>query len=245
MAERLQKWLAGQGLGSRREIERWIVAGRIEVDGQTAELGLKVSGEEHICVNGKALRKPRADEQQKHRVLIYNKPPGEICSRSDPQGRRTVFHSLPKIIGARWITIGRLDFQTAGLLLVTTDGELANTMMHPSSQLKREYMVRALGEVNDEQQQQLLKGITLEDGPAKFVELELTEGEGANRSYRVVVTEGRNRIIRRMFEAVGCKVSRLMRISYGPVSLPRKLRPGKFQELSDKDVEQLFQSLQG
>jgi 23S rRNA pseudouridine2605 synthase len=245
MAERLQKWLAGQGMGSRREIERWIVAGRVEVDGETAELGAKVTGEEHICVDGKALRKPRADEQQKHRVLIYNKPPGEICSRSDPEGRRTVFQSLPKIIGARWITIGRLDFQTTGLLLVTTDGELANVMMHPSSELKREYVVRALGELTDEQQRELLNGVKLEDGLARFESLALAEGEGANRSYNVVVTEGRNRIIRRLFEAVGCKVSRLMRISYGPVSLPRKLRPGKFQELSDKEVEQLNQFLQG
>jgi 23S rRNA pseudouridine2605 synthase len=245
MAERLQKWLAGQGLGSRREIERWITAGRIEVDGQKAELGIKVTGTERIVIDGKQLRKPREDRQQKSRVLIYNKPPGEICSRSDPEGRRTVFQSLPRVIGARWITIGRLDYQTTGLLLVTTDGELANALMHPSGQQRREYVVRALGELSEEQKNKLLQGIKLEDGPAKFTSLEQTEGEGANHSYRVVVTEGRNRIIRRMFEAVDCRVNRLMRVSYGSVLLPRKLRSGQFQEMSEQEVEQLFQSLQG
>lgn len=245
MPERLQKWLAGQGLGSRREIERWITAGRIEVDGETAELGLKVTGEEKISIDGKPLRKRRNDQPQKSRVLIYNKPPGEICSRTDPDGRRTVFESLPKVVGARWITVGRLDFQTTGLLLVTTDGELANKMMHPSSELKREYVVRALGELSDEQQQKLLRGIKLEDGPAKFDSLLQAEGEGANKSYRVVVSEGRNRIIRRLFEAVGCRVNRLMRVSYGSIALPRNLRPGKYQELSDQQVANLIDSVQG
>ncbi|MGI9292198.1 MAG: pseudouridine synthase [Gammaproteobacteria bacterium] len=245
MAERLQKWLAGQGLGSRREIERWIDAGRIEVDGVKAELGLKVTGEENIRIDGKALRKHKSEEPQKSRVLIYNKPSGEICSRSDPDGRRTIFQSLPKVISARWITVGRLDYQTTGLLLVTTDGELANKLMHPSSELKREYVVRALGELSDDQQKRLLKGIRLDDGPAKFDSLVHTEGEGANKSYRVVVSEGRNRIIRRMFEAVGCRVNRLMRVSYGNISLPRKLRPGKYQELSDHQVAQLIGSVQG
>jgi 23S rRNA pseudouridine2605 synthase len=243
MAERLQKWLAGQGLGSRREIERWITAGRIEVDGKKAELGVKVTGDERIAIDGKQLRKPREDRQQKSRVLIYNKPPGEICSRSDPDGRRTVFQSLPKVVGARWITIGRLDFQTTGLLLVTTDGELANALMHPSGQQQREYAVRAFGEISEEQKNELLQGIELEDGPAKFTSFEETEGEGANRSYRVIVTEGRNRIIRRMFEAVDCKVNRLMRVSYGIVSLPRNLRPGKFQEMSEQEVERLISSV--
>ena len=245
MPERLQKWLAGQGLGSRREIERWISAGRIEVDGETAELGLKVTGEEKISIDGKPLRKRRNEQPQKSRVLIYNKPPGEICSRTDPDGRRTVFESLPKVVGARWITVGRLDFQTTGLLLVTTDGELANKMMHPSSELKREYVVRALGELSDEQQQKLLRGIQLEDGPAKFDSLLQAEGEGANKSYRVVVSEGRNRIIRRLFEAVGYRVNRLMRVSYGSIALPRNLRPGKYQELSDQQVANLIDSVQG
>jgi len=237
MTERLQKWLAGQGHGSRREIERWIKEGRITVNGEPAELGIKVDGSEKIQIDGKLVR--QAKREQKSRTLIYHKPPGEICTRSDPEGRRTVFQSLPRVLGARWISVGRLDFQTTGLLLVTTDGELANKLMHPSSELKREYAVRALGELSDEQLEKLTKGVQLEDGKARFDDILVTGDEGANKSYRVLVSEGRNRIVRRMFEKVGCRVNRLMRISYGPVALPRSLRPGKHQELSDKEVSRL------
>jgi 23S rRNA pseudouridine2605 synthase len=237
MAERLQKWLAGRGLGSRREIERWISEGRITVDGELAELGLKVDGTERIQVDGKLVRTPK--HEQKARTLIYHKPPGEICTRSDPQGRRTVFQSLPKVLGGRWISVGRLDFQTTGLLMLTTDGELAHRLMHPSAQLQREYVVRALGELSDEQLAELKKGVQLEDGTAKFNSIELTSGEGANKSYRVTVSEGRNRIVRRLFEKVGCRVNRLMRISFGPIKLPRGLRPGKYQELDERELERL------
>ena len=237
MAERLQKWLAGQGLGSRREIERWITAGRISVDGELAELGVKVDGTERIEIDGKAIRMPK--HEKKPRTLIYHKPPGEICTRSDPQGRRTIFESLPKVLGARWISVGRLDFQTTGLLILTTDGELANRLMHPSSELQREYVVRAFGEPTEEQLAELMQGVELEDGKAKFASLVVTEGEGSNRSYRVSISEGRNRIVRRMFEKIACRVNRLMRVSYGPIKLPRDLRPGKYRELGEREVEVL------
>lgn len=241
MAERLQKFLAGQGIASRRQIEAMIKAGRIAVDGAVAELGMKVEGTERIVIDGKAVRSPKRDV--KLRTIIYHKPPGEICTRSDPQGRRTIFQSLPKVLGARWISVGRLDFQTSGLLILTTDGELANKMMHPSSELQREYSVRALGDLSDKQLEQLTAGIKLEDGMAKFDAIEVTDGEGANKSYRVVISEGRNRIIRRMFAAVGCRVNRLLRIRYGSVSLPRDLRPGKHRELSGRDIDTIIESV--
>jgi 23S rRNA pseudouridine2605 synthase len=237
VAERLQKWLANKGYGSRREIERWIEAGRISVDGEVASLGLKVEGTERVAIDGKPLRQSKREAQ--NRTIIYHKPPGEICSRTDPQGRRTIFHSLPRVLDGRWISVGRLDFQTTGLLILTTDGDLANKLMHPSSELQREYVVRAYGELSDEQLTTLRTGVELEDGKAKFVVIEQTGGEGANRSYRVVVSEGRNRIVRRLFEAVDCRVSRLLRTSYGPISLPRALRPGKHRELDDRELELL------
>ena len=237
MAERLQKWLAGQGFGSRREIERWIEAGRITINDEPATLGIKVEGTERIAIDGKPVRRPKREAGR--RVIMYHKPPGELCTRSDPEGRRTVFQSLPRVLGGRWISVGRLDYQTSGLLILTTDGELANRLMHPSSELQREYVVRALGELSDAQLQQLKTGVKLDDGPAHFDEIVETRGEGANRSYRVVVSEGRNRIVRRLFEAVGCRVNRLMRVSYGPLALPRDLRPGKYRELSERDVQAL------
>jgi 23S rRNA pseudouridine2605 synthase len=237
MAERLQKYLAGLGLGSRRQIEGWIREGRILVDDVPAELGLRVEGTERIVVNGKPVRVPT--HERKQRTLMYHKPPEEICSRSDPQGRRTIFESLPKLLGARWISVGRLDFQTTGLLIVTTDGELANRLMHPSSELEREYSVRVQGQLDDERIAQLLAGIELDDGMAKFDALTVNEGKGANHSCLVTVSEGRNRIVRRLFEQVGCRVSRLMRIRYGALSLPRDLRPGKYRELSDAEIKAL------
>jgi 23S rRNA pseudouridine2605 synthase len=234
VAERLQKWLAAKGYASRREIERWITDGRISVDGEVATLGMKVEGNEKVIVDGKPVR--IAHRESKHRTLMYHKPPGEICSRSDPQGRRTVFQSLPRILDRRWISVGRLDYQTTGLLLLTTDGDLANRLMHPSGEVPREYIVRAMGELSRQQMDELQNGVELDDGPAKFDEIELAAGEGANHSYRVVVSEGRNRIVRRLFEHVGCKVSRLIRVSYGPIALPRGLRPGKHQELDAKEL---------
>ncbi len=239
MAERLQKFLAGLGLGSRRQIEGWIRDGRIEVDGATAELGCRVAGTENIVVDGKPVRLPR--HERKHRTIMYHKPPGEICSRADPQGRRTVFDALPKLLRSRWISVGRLDFQTTGLLLLTTDGALANQLMHPSSELVREYSVRVQGELGDEQVEQLLKGVQLDDGMARFDTLAIKEGKGTNHTCLVAVSEGRNRIVRRLFEAVGCRVSRLMRVSFGPLALPRDLRPGKFRDLSEAEVAALTQ----
>ena len=239
MAERLQKWLAAKGFGSRREIERWIVDGRIKINGETAVLGAKVDGTEKIVVNGKAVRVEARVARQ--RTLIYHKPPGEICSRADPQGRRTIFKSLPKVLGQRWVSVGRLDYQTTGLILVTTDGELANKLMHPSSELEREYVVRVFGELSQDQLAELRKGVQLEDGEAKFDSIELSGGAGggANRSYVVTVREGRNRIVRRLFESVDCRVNRLLRTRYGPVSLPRDLRPGKYRELTESEAIQL------
>ena len=243
MAERLQKWLAGKGLGSRREIERWISAGRITVDGEVAALGAKVAGTERVCVDGKPVRV--SEREIKDRTIIYHKPPGEICTRSDPQGRKTIFKSLPRVLGARWISVGRLDYQTSGLLILTTDGELANRLMHPSSELQREYVVRALGQLNDKQLAELRKGVELEDGVARFESIELSSGEGANKSYVVSVSEGRNRIVRRLFEKVGCRVNRLMRVRYGPISLPRDLRPGKHRELNEQEIAELVAGTKG
>jgi len=237
MAERLQKYLAGLGLGSRRQIEGWIREGRIQVDNATAELGLQVEGTERIVVDGKPIRMPT--HERKHRTIMYHKPPGEICSRSDPDGRRTVFQSLPKLIRSRWISVGRLDFQTTGLLIVTTDGELANRLMHPSSELEREYSVRVQGKLDDERIGELLGGVELDDGKAKFDTLTVSSGTGTNQTCLVTVSEGRNRIVRRVFEQVGCRVSRLMRVRYGSLSLPRDLRPGKFRELSEKELQAL------
>jgi len=243
VAERLQKWLAGKGLGSRREIERWISAGRITVDGEVAALGAKVEGTERVCVDGKPVR--ISEREVKDRTIIYHKPPGEICTRSDPQGRKTIFKSLPRVLGARWISVGRLDYQTSGLLILTTDGELANRLMHPSSELQREYVVRALGELSDAALTELRKGVELDDGKARFESIELSSGEGANKSYVVSVGEGRNRIVRRLFEKVGCRVNRLMRVRYGPISLPRDLRPGKHRELNEHEIAELAAATHG
>jgi len=237
MAERLQKYLAGLGMGSRRQIEGWIKAGRIEVDGKPAELGVRVDGTEKIVVDGKPLRS--TSHQRSHRTIMYHKPPGEICSRSDPDGRRTSFQSLPKLLGSRWISVGRLDFQTTGLLLLTTDGELANRLMHPSSELEREYSVRVQGRLSDEQIEQLLAGVQLDDGVAKFDALVVKDGKGINSTCLVTVSEGRNRIVRRLFEQVGCRVSRLLRVRYGSVSLPRDLRAGKSRNLTDAELRSL------
>lgn len=237
MAERLQKWLASRGIASRRQAEAMIAAGRVRVNGRVAELGMKVDGDERVEVDGKPVRiSPR---QRKPRVLIYHKPVGEICTRSDPKGRRTVFESLPKVLDARWITVGRLDYQTSGLLLVTTDGELANRLMHPSSELEREYSVRAFGELTADQLEKLKSGVELEDGNARFEDIRVTDSGGANKSYRVAVSEGRNRIVRRLFEHAGCRVNRLMRVRYGPVSLPRDLKPGEFRELNEAETNEL------
>jgi 23S rRNA pseudouridine2605 synthase len=233
--------LAAAGVGSRREIEEWIRAGRITVDGARAALGVRVSGRERISIDGKpvaALRRPVL----RPRTLVYHKPAGEICSRHDPEQRPTVFERLPPLQGGRWVSVGRLDFTTSGLLLLTTDGALAHGLMHPSSGLEREYMVRILGAVEEATLQRLRAGLQLEDGPARFDLLEPAGGGETNRWFRVLVKEGRNRLVRRLWEAAGCQVSRLMRVRYGPVVLARELRVGRHRLLEGEELQALYRA---
>ncbi|MDJ0929331.1 MAG: pseudouridine synthase [Gammaproteobacteria bacterium] len=241
MAERLQKWLAARGLGSRRAIEVWIREGRITVDGQPAVLGQKVTGAETIRVDGERVHVPRERPAQP-RSLLYHKPAGEICTRSDPAGRPTVFESLPELRGQRWISVGRLDVQTAGLLLFTTDGELAARLMHPSAGVEREYAVRVQGGLEPQAVDRLRDGVELEDGSVRCQRIEFSGGEAGNQWYRIVLTEGRNRIVRRMIEAVGARVSRLIRIRYGPLTLPRDLPRGRYHVLDARESERLYKA---
>ncbi|MBD2815577.1 23S rRNA pseudouridine(2605) synthase RluB [Xenorhabdus sp. Flor] len=230
--EKLQKILARSGHGSRREIEGYIQQGRISVDGKIATLGdrVEVKPATKIRFDGRLLN---IKEPQKTvcRVLAYYKPEGELCTRHDPEGRPTVFDRLPKMQGARWIAVGRLDINTCGLLLFTTDGELANRLMHPSREVEREYAVRVFGEVDNAKLRQLKQGVQLEDGPASFKTLLFKGGEGINQWYNVTLTEGRNREVRRLWEAVGVQVSRLIRVRYGDIDLPKGLPRGGWTEL--------------
>ncbi|KAF0193154.1 MAG: 23S rRNA pseudouridine synthase [Gammaproteobacteria bacterium] len=234
----MQKVLARAGYGSRREIERLIEAGRLEVNGRVATLGESVTPADEIALDGKRLP-VSVDRDAPRRVLIYHKPEGEICTRSDPEGRQTVFERLPKLRTSRWISIGRLDINSAGLLLLTTDGELAHRLMHPSTGIEREYAVRVLGTVTDEQLTRLREGVELEDGPARFIDIADAGGQGANRWYHVIIAEGRHREVRRLWESQDLTVSRLIRVRYGPVSLPRGLRPGKWAELDEDQLSAL------
>jgi 23S rRNA pseudouridine2605 synthase len=237
--ERLQKVLARAGFASRREIERWIEQGRIFVNDKPAELGQQVwPGKDKIKVNGKLVPVSRLKPKQSQ-VLIYNKPVGEVCTRKDPENRKTVFQQLPRVRSGRWVSVGRLDINTAGLILFTTDGELANQLMHPSFAIEREYAVRVLGEVTDEVIEQLKTGVLLEDGVAKFEGIRFQGGAGANQWYHVVIKEGRNREVRRLWEAVGLTVSRLQRVRYGNVALPPRLRTGQWAYLEDAEVRAL------
>ena len=230
MSEKLQKVLARAGQGSRREMEALITAGRVSVDGKVATLGDRVEVNAVIRVDGHQV-KTRAAEEQICRVLAYHKPEGEMCTRHDPEGRPTVFDRLPKMDGARWIAVGRLDVNTSGLLLFTTDGELANRLMHPSREVEREYAVRVFGQVDEDKLRQLSRGVQLEDGPAAFKTIKFTGGEGINQWYNVTLTEGRNREVRRLWEAVGVQVSRLIRVRYGDILLPKGLPRGGYTEL--------------
>lgn len=232
MSEKLQKVLARAGHGSRREIETMISAGRVSVDGKIATLGDRVEPSKFIKIriDGHIVSVAESTTEV-CRVLAYYKPEGELCTRNDPEGRPTVFDRLPKLRGARWIAVGRLDVNTCGLLLFTTDGELANRLMHPSREVEREYAVRVFGQVDEDKLKQLSRGVQLEDGPASFKTLKFTGGEGINQWYTVTLTEGRNREVRRLWESVGVQVSRLIRTRYGDITLPKGLPRGGWTEL--------------
>jgi 23S rRNA pseudouridine2605 synthase len=241
--ERLQKLLAAAGFGSRREIERWIEAGRVTVRGQIAKLGDRASPGDPVFLDGKPIL--FGAKASLPRVIAYHKPVGELVTRSDPGGRPTVFDKLPKLSPGRWVAIGRLDLNTSGLLLFTDSGELANQLMHPRQEIEREYEVRVQGGLGAEAIRQLLAGVELDDGPARFLRLEAIAGRkdaGTNRWYRVVLAEGRNREVRRMVEAAGGRVSRLMRVRFGPVSLPLDLPAGRCFELDAHQAQILLRS---
>ena len=236
---KLHKALADAGLGSRREMEAWIAEGRVSVNEQTAKVGDRVTSRDVIKVSGRRVYL-RPFAEKRIRVLLYHKQEGEIVSRDDPKGRVSVFDQLPKIRGAKWVSVGRLDFNTEGLMIFATSGELANRLMHPRFEVEREYAVRVLGELTAEMQQQLVQGIELEDGEARLESLAEAGGEGVNRWWRAVILEGRYREVRRLFDAVGIKVSRLIRTRYGPVLLPPQLRRGQHQELDEIEVNKLL-----
>lgn len=238
--ERIQKVLARGGLGSRREIERWIDEKRLSVNGVIVTPGLHLKSGDQVQLNGRTIKWEKYSNQQT-RVLVYNKPTGEVVSRRDPQGRPVVFSKLPKLEIGRWISIGRLDINTSGLLLLTNDGELANRMMHPSAEIDREYAVRILGEVSDEMIELLKSGVELEDGKAQFSDIRFFSGEGANKWFHVVVKEGRNRLVRRLWESQGVTVSRLMRVRYGPAVLPKNVRAHDSYELNEKELTILME----
>lgn len=237
MGERLQKLLAQAGLGSRREIEGWIADGRIKVNGEVAELGARASFRDKIEVDGKEVKLDGVGRTR--RILAYNKPEGEVCTTHDPEGRPTVFEKLPRLKGERWINVGRLDINTSGLLLFTTDGELANKLMHPSSGIDREYAVRIRGEVDDDMIKRLKEGVMLEDGMAKFTDVQYYDGDGQNQWFHVVLMEGKNREVRRLWESQGVTVSRLKRVRYGCIFMPKQVPVGTWVELKQKEADDL------
>lgn len=240
--EKLQKVLARMGVGSRRAVEQWIKEGRIRINRQIAKIGDRIALTDTVELDGRCVRL-KASEEMRKRVLIYHKPAGEMCSRHDPEGRRTIFETLPPVRGKRWIAVGRLDFNTSGLLLVTTDGELANRLMHPSSNIEREYAVRVTGILSEALIGRFKQGIALEDGVARFDDVWDAGGEGVNHWYHVILREGRNRAVRRMFESQGLRVSRLIRVRFGAIGLPRFLRAGKCKELEKHEVCDLLKSM--
>ena len=242
MSEKLQKVLARAGFGSRREIESWIIQGRIKVNGSIAEIGARVDDADRIVVDGKKLS-PQKKVRYDRRVILYNKPEDEICTRKDPEGRPTVFDKLPPLRHGRWVSIGRLDINTSGLLLFTTDGELANKLTHPSSMVEREYAVRVMGDVTPNMVQAMHQGIIIENQFCRFTDIQYYAGEGINQWYHVVIMEGRNREVRKLWESQGVKVSRLKRVRFGPIFIPSTVRKGDYQELSKSEVVKLVKSI--
>jgi 23S rRNA pseudouridine2605 synthase len=237
-SEKLQKVLARAGLGSRRELERAIEAGRVTVDGQVAKIGDRVQGTEKIVFDGRPLR--GADlVSPATRVLMYNKPEGVVCTRNDPDGRPTLFDDLPRLDHQRWVSVGRLDINTSGLVLLTNDGELAHGLMHPSSEVEREYRVRLFGDVDQATVDRLLKGVELDDGAARFTDISLdSESSGRNHWATVTLIEGRNREVRRLWESQGVQVSRLKRVRYGSIILPSRIKRGRWEEFDEVQVTQ-------
>lgn len=239
--ERLQKVLAQRGLGSRREIESWIEEGKILVNGKRAVLGCKVTEQDEIEVNGRLVSKATKIIPSKNRIILYNKPLGEICTRSDPEGRPTVFEALPPLTGQRWVAVGRLDINSSGLILFTTDGELANKLMHPSADIEREYAVRLLGAVTPAIHRNVTTGVVLDDGTrAKFTNMTFVGGSGANTWHNVTLKEGKYREVRRILETQGLQVNRLMRIRYGDIKLPKDLPEGEYQDLDYNSIKMRF-----
>ncbi|HBR97324.1 MAG TPA: 23S rRNA pseudouridylate synthase B [Gammaproteobacteria bacterium] len=243
MSVRIQKFLANAGMGSRREIEGWIRDGLIRCNGKEAVLGDQVQGGDELKINDR-FYKVVMQAYRSRKVLMYHKPEGEICSRADPEGRRTVFDRLPKLGSGRWIAVGRLDISSLGLLLFTNDGELANALMHPSREVVRKYAVRVNGEVSEEILQRLRTGVMLEDGMANFDDIRHSGGEGANQWYEVRLHEGRNREVRRLFASQELQVSRLIRIQYGPIALPKWLGRGQYRDVDKHLVHQLLRQVQ-
>jgi 23S rRNA pseudouridine2605 synthase len=238
MSEKIQKILANAGVGSRRQIEGWISEGRITVNGRTAEIGERMTYTDKVAIDGREVKLMRS-KTKNSRVLLYHKPEGEMCTRNDPEGRPTIFESLPIIRNSRWICVGRLDFNTSGLLLITNDGDLAHKLMHPSSSIEREYAVRIRGDVTPENLQRMKRGVELEDGPAHFEQISDGGGTGSNHWFHVIVKEGRNRLVRRIWESLNYSVSRLIRVRFGNVYLPSSLKRGRHIELDEEEIESL------
>ncbi|ATF37306.1 23S rRNA pseudouridylate synthase B [Burkholderia thailandensis] len=240
-APKLHKVLAEAGMGSRREMEELIVAGRVSVNGEPAHIGQRIMPTDQVRINGKPVKRKLPNKPP--RVLLYHKPTGEIVSHADPEGRPSVFDRLPPMKTAKWLAVGRLDFNTEGLLMLTTSGDLANRFMHPRYSVEREYAVRVVGELSEASRQKLLHGVELDDGPANFLRIRDGGGEGTNHWYHVALAEGRNREVRRMFEAVGLMVSRLIRTRHGPIPLPRGLKRGRWEELDEAQVRRLMSTV--
>jgi 23S rRNA pseudouridine2605 synthase len=237
MSEKIHKVLAAAGLGSRREIEKWVAGGRVSVNGVAATTGDRIDPDDKVSVDGRVIALTKHNKRT--RVLVYNKPVGEICTRNDPEGRRTVFESLPIVRGGRWVAVGRLDINTSGLLLFTNHGQLANNLMHPSHQVEREYVVRVRGQVDEAMLQRVQTGVLLDDGMARFKKIGVGAISGTHQWFTVVLTEGRQREVRRLWESQGVEVSRLKRIKFGTVKLPSFVGVGQWIELAPVEIAQL------